>query len=89
MAFFIVYLVIHLLFSLVSAVFFYLYIIYIFVFVCDKMSLYSPGWPGTGSVDQAGFKLRDLFASASVVLGLKACRRAPLLTSFFPLSLFF
>lgn len=65
MAFFIVYLVIHLLFSLVSAVFFYLYIIYIFVFVfvCDKMSLYSPGWPGTGSVDQAGFELRDPPAS--------------------------
>ena len=29
--------------------------------------------PGTNSLDQAGFKLRDLPASASQVLGLKTC----------------
>jgi hypothetical protein len=36
--------------------------------------LYSLGWPGTHSIDQAGFELRDLPASASQVLGLKMCR---------------
>jgi hypothetical protein len=33
----------------------------------------SPGCPGTHSVDQAGLELRNLPASASQVLGLKAC----------------
>jgi hypothetical protein len=37
------------------------------------VSLYSPGYPGTHFVDQAGLKLRNLPASASQVLGLKAC----------------
>ena len=37
------------------------------------MSLCSPGCPGTHSVDQAGLELRNLPASASQVLGLKAC----------------
>jgi hypothetical protein len=32
-----------------------------------------PGCPGTHSVDQAGLKLRNPPASASQVLGLKAC----------------
>jgi hypothetical protein len=36
-------------------------------------SLYSPGYPGTHSVDQAGLELRNSPASASQVLGLKAC----------------
>jgi hypothetical protein len=31
------------------------------------------GCPGTHSVDQAGLELRNLPASASQVLGLKAC----------------
>ncbi|GAB1297519.1 hypothetical protein APTSU1_001275500 [Apodemus speciosus] len=35
------------------------------------VSLYSPGCPGTHSVDQAGLELRDPPASASQVLGLK------------------
>ncbi|GAB1294115.1 Phospholipid transfer protein C2CD2L [Apodemus speciosus] len=35
------------------------------------VSLYSPGYPGTHSVDQAGFELRNLPASASQVLGSK------------------
>jgi hypothetical protein len=38
----------------------------------DRVSLCSPGCPGTHSVDQ-GLKLRNLPASASQVLGLKAC----------------
>jgi hypothetical protein len=37
----------------------------------------SPGCPGTHSVDQAGLKLRNLPASASQVLGLKACATMP------------
>jgi hypothetical protein len=37
----------------------------------DWVSLYSPGCPGTHSVDQAGLALRDPPASASWVLGLK------------------
>jgi hypothetical protein len=39
----------------------------------DRVSLCSPGCPGTYSVDQAGFELRNSPASASQVLGLKAC----------------
>jgi hypothetical protein len=45
------------------------------VFVClfeDRVSLCSPGCPGTHSVDQAGLELRNLPASASQVLELKA-----------------
>jgi hypothetical protein len=39
----------------------------------DRVSLCSPGCPGTHSVDQAGLELRNPPASASQVLGLKAC----------------
>jgi hypothetical protein len=39
----------------------------------DRVSLYSPGCPGTHFVDQAGLELRNPPASASRVLGLKAC----------------
>ncbi|GAB1287460.1 Fragile X mental retardation syndrome-related protein 1 [Apodemus speciosus] len=38
-----------------------------------RVSLCSPGCPGTHSVDQAGLEVRNLPASASQVLGLKAC----------------
>jgi hypothetical protein len=37
------------------------------------VSLCSPCCPGTHSVDQAGLELRNPPASASRVLGLKAC----------------
>jgi hypothetical protein len=48
--------------------------IYIYIwFFQDRVSLYSPGCPGTHSVDQAGLKLRNPPASASQVLGLKTC----------------
>jgi hypothetical protein len=48
--------------------------IYLFIYLFgDRVSLCSPGCPGTRSVDQAGLKLRNLPASASQVLGLKAC----------------
>jgi hypothetical protein len=39
----------------------------------DRVSLCSPGCPGTHSVDQAGLKLRNSPASSSQVLGLKVC----------------
>jgi hypothetical protein len=37
----------------------------------------SPGCPGTHFVDQAGLELRNPPASASRVLGLKACATMP------------
>jgi hypothetical protein len=43
------------------------------LFFRDRVSLCRPGCPGTHSVDQAGLELRNLPASASQVLGLKAC----------------
>jgi hypothetical protein len=48
-----------------------------FSFFRDRVSLCSPGCPGTHSVDQAGLKLRNPPASASEVLGLKACATTP------------
>jgi hypothetical protein len=54
-----------------------------FCFVCclfvfrDRVSLYIPGCPGTHFVDQAGLELRNPPASASRVLGLKACAAMP------------
>jgi hypothetical protein len=52
-----------------------------FLFVClfvrDRVSLCSPGCPGTHFVDQAGLELRNLPASASQVLGSKACATMP------------
>jgi hypothetical protein len=39
----------------------------------DRVSLCSPGCPGTHSADQAGLELRNSPASASQVLELKAC----------------
>jgi hypothetical protein len=51
---------------------------FVFVFVFrDRVSLYSPGCPGTHFVGQAGLKLRNPPASASRVLGLKACATMP------------
>jgi hypothetical protein len=43
----------------------------------DRVSLYSPGCPGTHSEDQAGLELRNPPASASRVLELKACATTP------------
>jgi hypothetical protein len=65
--------------------FFILIFIYSFLlmllFFQDRVSLCSP--PGTHSVDQAGFKLRNLPASASQVLGLKVCTTTAQLILFF------
>jgi hypothetical protein len=50
--------------------------LFVFCFFCfffrDRVSLYSPGCPGTHFVEQAGLELRNPPASASQVLGLKA-----------------
>jgi hypothetical protein len=52
--------------------------IYLFLWVSrDRVSLCNRGCPGTHSVDQAGLELRDPPASASWVLGLKACATMP------------
>jgi hypothetical protein len=60
-------------------------VILVCLFVClfvfqDRVSLYSPGCPGTHFVDQAVLELRNPPASASRVLGLKACTTTPGLT---------
>jgi hypothetical protein len=46
---------------------------FFFLVFQDRVSLCSPGCPGTHSVDQAGLELRNPPASASQVLELKAC----------------
>jgi hypothetical protein len=48
----------------------------------DRVSLCGPGCPGTHFVDQAGLELRNPPASASRVLGLKACTTMPGLLLF-------
>jgi hypothetical protein len=61
-------------------------LVFVCLFVCffqDRVSLYSPGCPGTHSVDQAGLEFRNLPASASQVLGLKACATTAQLDSVF------
>ena len=40
-------------------------------FFWDRNSLCNPGFPGTGSIDGAGIKLRDPLAFASRILSLK------------------
>jgi hypothetical protein len=49
---------------------------FVCLFVClffDRVSLYTPGCPGTHFINQAGLELRNPPASAFQVLGLKAC----------------
>jgi hypothetical protein len=52
--------------------FFFFFKFFSFFVFRDRVSLYSPDCPGTHFVDQAGLELRNLPASASRVLGLKA-----------------
>jgi hypothetical protein len=54
-----------------------------FFFFRNRVSLCSPGCPRTHSVDQAGLELRNPPASASQVLGLKACTTTPSFTHTF------
>ncbi|GAB1288316.1 Meckelin [Apodemus speciosus] len=53
------------------------------------VSLYSPGRPGTHSVDQAGLELRNPPASASQVLGLKCEISLSKLLADFPSPVFY
>ena len=55
----------------------------------DRVSLYSLGCPGTHFVDQAGLELRNPPASASRVLGLKACATTPSFIKTFNSSLIY
>jgi hypothetical protein len=57
--------------------FLFLGFFFFFLVFRDRVFLYSPGCPGTHSVDQAVLELRDSPASASRVLGLKACVTIP------------
>jgi hypothetical protein len=61
------------LFCLFVWVFFFCFCFVLFgwfsFFFLDRVSLYSPGCPGTHFVDQAGLELRNPPASASQVLG--------------------
>jgi hypothetical protein len=73
--------------SLFLLVFLFLFCFGLFCFVLfwfglvlvfrDRVSLYSPGCPGTHFVDEDGLELRNPPASASRVLGLKACATMP------------
>jgi hypothetical protein len=54
-----------------------LFFVFCFLFFQDRVSLYSPGCPGTHFVDQAGLELKNPPASASRVLGLKVCATTP------------
>jgi hypothetical protein len=56
--------------------FFVVVVVVVLVFR-DRVSLYSPGCPGTHFVDQAGLEFRNPPASASQVLGLKVCATTP------------
>jgi hypothetical protein len=58
------------------------FVLFCFWVFRDRVSLYSPGCPGTQSVDQAGLEFRNPPASASRVLGLKACVTTPGETNF-------
>jgi hypothetical protein len=56
---------------------------FFFLVFRDRVSLCSPGCPGTHSVVWAVLELRNLPASASQVLGLKACTTSAWLFFFF------
>jgi hypothetical protein len=51
--------------------------LFVFMVFRDRVSLYSSGCPGTHFVDQPGLELRNPPASASRVLGSKACATMP------------
>jgi hypothetical protein len=61
----------------VQGIFFKDLFVCLFLVFRERVSLCSPGCPGTHSLDQAGLELRDPPASASQVLGLKACATTP------------
>jgi hypothetical protein len=65
--------------------FFFFFFLTLF-FPRDRVSLYISGCPGTHFVDQAGLELRNPPASASQVLGLKACTTTARLAYTFLIS---
>jgi hypothetical protein len=60
-------------FSFLSFFFFFFFLFFLFFVFQDRVSLCSPGCPGTHSVDQADLELKNPPVSASQVLGLKVC----------------
>jgi hypothetical protein len=58
-------------------VFLFSFLFFFFLVFRDRVSLCSLGCPGTHFVDQAGLELRNPPASASQILGLKACATTP------------
>jgi hypothetical protein len=73
----------------VGLIFIFIFIFIFFLVFRDRVSLRSPGCPGTHFVDQAGLELRNPPASASRVLGLKACATTARLWTYFYYSLIF
>jgi hypothetical protein len=68
---------------------FFFFFFFLFLVFQDRVSLYSPGCPGTHFVDQPGLELKNLPASAFQVLGVKACTTMPSSQFFsFPITLF-
>jgi hypothetical protein len=65
---------------------FLFFFLFFFLVFLDRVSLCGPGCPGTHFVDQAGLELRNPPASASHVLGLKACATTACKTFNFQLS---
>jgi hypothetical protein len=63
--------------SLLFGLVWFLFVLFCILVFRDRVSLYSPGCPGTHFVDQAGLELRNPPASVSRVLGLKACATTP------------
>jgi hypothetical protein len=63
--------------SLSLSLSFFLSFFLFLLFFLDRVSLCSPGCPETHFVDQAVLKLRNPPASASRMLGLKACIITP------------
>jgi hypothetical protein len=53
------------------------FLCFFFLIFRDRVSLCSPGCPGTHFVDQAGLELRNSPASASQVLGLNVNATTP------------
>jgi hypothetical protein len=66
----------NLIYRVTSMVTFVVFYFFCFVFQ-DRVSLCSPGCPGTGSLDHAGLEHRNPPASASQVLGSKVCTTTP------------
>jgi hypothetical protein len=60
-------------FAIVFYFILFYFILFYFIYFLDRVSLCSPGCPGTHSVDQAGLEIRNPSDTASQVLGLKVC----------------